>query len=63
MKLIAAREDTSISALLTETLMKLADQEEGYSEARDGMLADLKFGYDPGTRGVISWTRDSIHDR
>ncbi len=62
-KIVAARNDTSISALLTATLCQLADEEEGYAEARNGMLADMARGYDLGTRGVISWNRDSLHDR
>jgi hypothetical protein len=63
MKLIVAKRDTSISALLTATLSELADQEEGYAEARDGMLADLARGYNLGTHGAITWSRDSLHER
>ena len=63
MKLVAARRDTSISALLAATLSALADQEEGYAEARDGMLADLAQGYHLGTEGMIAWSRDSLHER
>jgi predicted transcriptional regulator len=63
LKILAAKEDTSISALLTATLSELADYEEGYGEARDAMIADLAKGYDLGTRGQISWTRDSLHER
>jgi len=63
MKLVAAKRDTSISALLTATLSELADQEEGYAEARDAMLADLVQGYALGTQGMIAWSRDSLHER
>jgi predicted transcriptional regulator len=63
MKLVAAKRDTSISALLAATLSELADQEEGYTEARDAMLADLAQGYQLGTEGTISWNRDSLHER
>ena len=62
-KMLAAKQDRSISALLTATLSQLADQEEGYGEARDGMLADLSRGYDRGTHGAITWNRDSLHER
>jgi hypothetical protein len=37
MKLIAAKRDTSISALLAATLSDLADQEKSYAEARGAM--------------------------
>ena len=63
MKIVAAKRDTSISALLTATLSELADQEEGYAEARDAMLADLAQGYPLGTQGTIAWSRDSLHER
>ncbi len=63
LKIIAAKQDTSISALLTVTLSQLADQEEGYAEARDAMLADLARGYDLGTHGKITWSRESLHER
>jgi predicted transcriptional regulator len=63
LKILAARQDTSISALLTATLSNLADQEEGYAEARDAMISDMKQGYNLGTRGRVSWTRDSLHER
>jgi hypothetical protein len=63
LKMVAAKQDTSISALLTATLSQLADQEEGYAEARDAMLADLARGYDLGTQGTITWSRDSLHER
>jgi predicted transcriptional regulator len=63
LKILAARRDTSISASLAATLAELADQEEGYAEALDGMIRDLERGYDLGTKGRISWTRDSLHER
>jgi predicted transcriptional regulator len=62
-KIIAAKQDTSISALLAATLSQVADQEEGYAEARDAMLADLARGYNLGTQGKIAWSRDSLHER
>jgi predicted transcriptional regulator len=63
LKILAARQDTSISALLTATLSEVADQEEGYAEARDAMIGDMARGYDLGTHGQITWTRDSLHER
>jgi predicted transcriptional regulator len=62
-KILAARQDTSISALLTATLSQLADREEGYPQACQAMLEDLAKGYDLGTQGRITWSRDSLHER
>jgi predicted transcriptional regulator len=63
LKILAAQQDTSISALLTATLSDLADQEEGYAVARDAMISDMERGYDLGTCGQITWSRDSLHER
>ena len=63
LRILAAQRDTSISAWLTTALSELVDQEDGYAEARDATIGDLERGYDLGTRGQITWTRDSLHDR
>jgi predicted transcriptional regulator len=61
--ILAARQDTSISVLLTTALSELADREECIPEARDSMIKDMERGYDLGTRGHIAWTRESLHER
>ena len=63
LKLIAAARESSVSALLTMTLRQIADEEQGYQEARRGMLADLQKGYNLGTQGKIGWSRESVHER
>ena len=63
LKVIAAQRESSISRLLTEALSKVADEEAGYQAAKEGMLRDLRTGYDLGTHGRISWTRDSLYER
>jgi len=62
-KIIAAKKDTSISAMATQALRQIADQESGYAEAQRRMLEALRKGYNLGTRGNISWTRDGLHER
>jgi hypothetical protein len=42
---------------------ELADHEEGYAAARDGMIRDMECGDDLGTGGQITWTQDSLHSR
>jgi hypothetical protein len=59
---VAAKRDTSIPALLTRALERIADG-KGYADARRGMLNDLRKGYELGTHGKTRWTRDSVHDR
>ncbi len=63
LKIVAAKHETSISAMVTKALRQIADEENGYAEARRGMLEDLKKGYNLGTRGKIDWTRDDLHER
>lgn len=62
-KLIAVRQQTSISGLLTRMLEELVESEEEYGRARDQHLALLEHGFDLGTEGQVSWTRDELHER
>ena len=62
-KIIAAKQDTSISAMLTRALRKIAEEEDGYEEAQRAMLADMRKGFDLGTRGKVNLTRDQLHER
>lgn len=62
-KILAVQKNTSLSALLTQTLENLVAHQEAYEQARQHNLAILKSGYDLGTRGEIIWKRDEIHER
>ena len=63
LKITAAKQETSLSAMLTRTLRQIANEEDGYAEAQRQMLKDLKKGYRLGTHGKIGWTRDDVHER
>lgn len=63
LKIVAAKRDRSLSALLTETLRGIVDEESGYAEAQRASMAALKKGFDLGTGGQITWTRDELHER
>lgn len=41
----------------------LVDSEEEYAKARERQLALLEKGYDLGTGGITTWTRDELHER
>jgi predicted transcriptional regulator len=60
-KILAAMEDTSISAMLAEQLEQVVRQRKGYEKARRGALARLQTGFD------LKWTpprsRDELHER
>jgi predicted transcriptional regulator len=62
-KLVAAQRDSSISALVAEKLKELVEEETGYSQARAHALEHLDEGFDLGTHGSISWSRDELHER
>jgi len=63
LKVLAAERGSSISRMLTEQLDELLDRESGYDSARRRALATLERGYDLGTGGKITWTRDELHER
>jgi hypothetical protein len=60
-RILAATEGTSISALLTERLEKMVRERKAYEGARRRALARLKEGFD------LQWTpprsRDELHER
>lgn len=62
-KRLAAERDTSVSALMTEALARLTDEDRRYSTARKRALAAMKSARSLGTRGRRTWTRDELHER
>ncbi len=62
-KHIAVEKRTSVSGLMTEMLADLIRREDAYVQARERQLAIMKKGYDLGTNGIATWTRDELHER
>ena len=62
-KILAIQKNTSLSGLLTQTLAELVSRQESYEQARQRNLEMLKNGYDLGTQGINSWTREVLHER
>ena len=62
-KLMAVERGTSVSGLLTQTLEKLVEQEDGYARARRRHLDRLEQGFDLGTGGQGLTRRDELHER
>ena len=62
-KILAVKQSTSISALMTEVLEQIVNREEGFQAARQEHTRLLKEGTELGTYGSIEWTRDDLHDR
>ena len=62
-KVLAAKRDTSISALVADKLTELVEEESGYAAARARALALLERGFALGTEGKVTWSRDELHER
>ena len=62
-KIIAAKRGTSVLAMLREKLEALVTEESDYARAKREALAALEHGYNLGTQGKVSWTRDELHER
>ena len=63
LKVLAAERGSSISCMLTEALDEILARDDQFERARRRALARLEHGYDLGTGGQISWTRDELHER
>lgn len=62
-KRLAADRDTSVSSLMTEALVRLADEDRRYTAARKRGLAALNSARSLGTGGRPTWSRDELHAR
>jgi hypothetical protein len=62
-KRLAADRDTSVSSLLSDALMRLADEDLRYSATRKRALAALRSPRSLGTGGRRTWSRDALHER
>lgn len=59
LKVLAAQRDTSISAMLTAALEEQVSRDDGYQQAKQRALANMRKGFDLG--GPL--TREEIYER
>jgi hypothetical protein len=62
-KIIAVKQGTSVSSLLTGMLEELVGRETGYRQAEQEFMALAEVGFDLGTGGQSTWSRDELHER
>jgi hypothetical protein len=62
-KILAAEQDTSISALVARLLRELVTRNRRFHAARGRALARLEDPGDLGTGGRASWRREDLHER
>jgi hypothetical protein len=62
-KILAVERQTSLSGLLAGALEGLVRDSDEYEKAKRRALARMKNPPNLGTKGRITWTRDSLHER
>ena len=63
MKILAAKKGTSLSAMAAEFFTSLTTRDDAYEKARKEHMAMMRRGFNMGTHGKATWTRDEIHER
>ena len=62
-RVYAAEHNRSMSALMTEAIRGVTEQEADREKAKRRFLERARKAKDRGTGGEITWTRDELHDR
>jgi plasmid stability protein len=62
-RVYAASRNQSMSALMTEAIRNMIESEQRASRAKHRFLERLRHAPDRGTKGVISWSREELHER
>ncbi len=62
-KIIAATQDTSVSAIVRGLLEEYVRRNDSYEHSRESYLSILKDGADMGTKGKTTWQRGDLHER
>jgi len=62
-KTLAVKKDKSLSDLLRETLEEKVKEETGYQRAKNRQISLMEKGFDMGTKGKITISREELHER
>lgn len=60
---LAVERRTSLSALVTQIIVDIVDQDDSYRVARERQLTVLQNGFDLGSQGAATWRREELHER
>lgn len=60
---LAVERRTSLSALVTQMIVDIVDKDDSYRVARERQLLILQDGFDLGSKGAATWTREELHER
>ena len=61
-KIIAVKRNTSLSGLMKAYLEQLVSEEEGYQQAQEFCLREMKKGYEINAK-PSTYTREDLHER
>ncbi|GIK58613.1 MAG: CopG family transcriptional regulator [Chloroflexi bacterium] len=62
-RLLAVERNTSLSSLLVEIIEEIVAKADAYELAKERQLALMNQGFNLGTGGKATWTRDELHER
>jgi hypothetical protein len=62
-KSLAVKKDRSLSDLLRGALEEKVREESGYQRARDRQVSLMEKGFELGTKGKLSVSREELHAR
>jgi hypothetical protein len=62
-RVFAASRNQSMSSLMTVAVRQMIDQDVQTHSAQRRFLERIRNAPDRGTKGVIQWTRDELHER
>jgi predicted transcriptional regulator len=62
-KIVAAKRDTSVSALLASSLEEIVRQDDRYESATRRLVKRARKGYDLGSGGRVEGQRSDLHER
>lgn len=62
-RVYAATKNQSMSSLMTDAIRGMVDQDDRNVALRKRFIERMQKSPNRGTRGVINWTRDEIHER
>ena len=60
---LAVERRTSLSALVTQMIVDIVDQDDSYRVACERQLVILQEGFNLGSQGAATWSREDLHER
>jgi len=62
-RVYAAERDQSMTQLMALAIQRLLAETDGWESSKRRMIERMRNATDRGANGVITWTRDEIHER